>query len=50
MKTYLKFAGAVAFVFALVAFILLMATPGAYSNGILGDYNYPGTLVIFGGE
>lgn len=50
MKKYLKFAGAVAFVFALVAFILLMATPGVKHVVGNSEYKFAGTLVLFGGK
>jgi len=48
MKKYLKFAGAVAFVFALVAFILLMATVGVYSKSGSLRVDFDGIVVLFG--
>ena len=53
MKKVLKFAGAFAFVLALVAFILLMATKGIkyeYDGGIIGKLvgDVEGSVVLFG--
>ena len=48
MKKYLKFSGIVAAVFALVAFILLMATTGVFYKYGNSQYNYEGTVVLFG--
>lgn len=50
MKKYLKFSGIVAAVFALVAFILLMATTGVFYKYGNSQYNYAGTTVLFGAE
>jgi len=47
MKKYLKFAGLVACVLALVAFILLMATHAVVANGNSGTW-VGGTAIIFG--
>lgn len=52
MKKFLKFSGAIAFLFGLIAFILLLATAGVtfkYSTG-LGDITgeAAGTVVLFG--
>lgn len=49
MKKYLKYSGIIAALFAVVAFILMMATPGMKYVSGNSVYNYPGTLVIFGG-
>lgn len=48
MKKYLKFSGVVACLFALVAFILLMATTGVYFKYGSTQYNFAGTTVLFG--
>lgn len=48
MKKYLKFSGIVAAVLAVVAFILLMATTGVYYQYGNTQYNYEGTVVLFG--
>ena len=48
MKKVLPFAGLIAFVLALVAFILLMATPGIVATN--GDGAVKGTIAIFGGN
>lgn len=48
MKKYLKFSGIVAAVFAIVAFILLMATTGVFYKYGNTQYNYEGTTVLFG--
>ena len=50
MKKYLKFFGPVAAVLALVAFILMLATPGVVQASGNSQYNYPGTTVLFGGD
>ena len=47
MKKYLKFAGAVAFVFALVAFILMMATHSLVAKDNSGTW-FSGISAIFG--
>ena len=47
MKKVLPFAGLIAFVLALVAFILLMATPAIVSTN--SDGAVKGTIAIFGG-
>ena len=46
MKTFLKFSGAIAFVLALVAFILMMATPAIMYKG--DDVIAKGIVAIFG--
>lgn len=46
MKILLKYSGIISAVLAIVAFILLLATPGV----IVNDTNFAGTLCIFGGE
>ena len=48
MKKYLKYSGIVACLFALVAFILFMATTGVFYKYGNTQYNYPGTTVLFG--
>ena len=48
MKKYLKYSGIVALVFALVAFILLMATTGVFYKYGNTRYDYEGTVVLFG--
>jgi len=48
MKKYLKFSGIVAALFAIVAFILLLATTGVYYKYGNTQYNYEGTVVLFG--
>ena len=48
MKTFLKFTGIIAALFALVAFILLIATPAIISN--LTGGSVAGQNVIFGGK
>ena len=48
MKKYLKFSGIVACLFALVAFILLMATNGVYYQNGNVQFTYAGTTVLFG--
>ena len=48
MKKYLKFAGIVSALFAIVAFILLMATTGVFYKYGSTQYNYEGTVVLFG--
>ncbi len=50
MKKFLQFSGIIAAVLAIVAFILLMATNGAVYKAGNSQYNYPGTLVLFGGK
>lgn len=50
MKKYLKFSGIVAALFAIVAFILLMATTGVFYKYGNTQYNYEGTVVLFGAE
>ena len=47
MKKYLKFAGAVAFVIGLVAFILLMATHSLVAKENSGTW-FSGISAIFG--
>ena len=48
MKTFLKFSGAIAFVLALVAFILMMATPAVMYKG--EDVIAKGIVAIFGSK
>ena len=54
MKKFLKFSGIIAALFGVVAFILLLATPGVYAktSGLGGDtiHNVDGVLVLFGGH
>ena len=50
MKKFLKFAGAVAFVLALVAFILMMATPAAFYQVGSNKLEYSGIAAIFGND
>ena len=49
MKKYLKYSGIVAVLFAIVAFILMMATSGVMYQSGSTQYNYEGILVLFGG-
>ena len=51
MKKALKFSGAVAALFALVAFILLMATKGVIQDvSSNSQIIWQGTTVLFGGK
>ena len=50
MKKFLKFSGIIAAVVAIIAFILLLATNGAILKSGNSQWNYEGTLVLFGGE
>ena len=50
MKKYLKYSGIVACLFALVAFILLMATTGVFYKYGNTQYNFAGTTVLFGAK
>ncbi len=49
MKKYLKYFAPAAALLALVAFILLLVTPGVVSVSNNSQYNFPGTTVLFGG-
>ena len=48
MKKVLQFSGLISAVLALVAFILMLATPAIVGSTSLGDWSYAGTTVIFG--
>lgn len=49
MKTVLKYSGIISAVLAIVAFILLLATPAlSWKSGNL-EYTIPGTVAMFGG-
>ena len=50
MKKVLPFAGLIAFVLALVAFILMLATNGVVVTSGSYQLNYAGTTVIFGNK
>jgi len=50
MKTFLKFANCIAAGLALVAFILLMATPAAVYTSGNATLHYSGVAGIFGGD
>lgn len=50
MKKYLKYFAPAAALLALVAFILMLATPGVVQTSGNSQYNYPGTTVLFGGD
>ena len=50
MKKFLKFSGICAALIGLVAFILMLATPGILKLGDNAAHVYPGTTVIFGGK
>ncbi len=47
MKKVLQFSGLIAAVIAVVAFVLLLATPGIYANGVI-SVNIDGNAVLFG--
>lgn len=49
MKKVLKYSGICAFVLAVVAFILMLATPGVVAKSGSTSINFGGGLVIFGG-
>ena len=50
MKKYLKYFAPAAALLALVAFILMLATPGVVQVSGNSQYNYPGTTILFGGD
>lgn len=50
MKTFLKYSGVCAAVFAIVAFIMLLACNAITYESLLGTTNVGGTIVLFGGK
>lgn len=50
MKTLLKYSGIISAVLAIVAFILLLVTPGVSGKNAVGSTDFVGAACIFGGD
>ena len=50
MKKFLQFSGVISALLALVAFILMLATPAIVGSTALGDWSVAGTTAIFGSK